>query len=58
LAAALAERFSAHLVALYQLPMPKMPRKVGYFDPMLLDPFSAQLRDKARSRNQPTGVLR
>jgi nucleotide-binding universal stress UspA family protein len=48
LAAALAERFSAHLVALYPLPTPQVPRHLGYYDPALLDPFFAELREKAR----------
>ncbi len=49
LAAALAERFAAHLVGLYPLPTPQTPRHLGYYDPALLDPFFADLRDKARS---------
>jgi nucleotide-binding universal stress UspA family protein len=49
LAGALAERFSAHLVGLYPLPTPQMPRHFGYYDPALLDPFFAELREKARS---------
>src|SRR5215472_2543739 len=32
LAAALAERFAAHLVGLYPLPIPRAPRELGYFD--------------------------
>jgi nucleotide-binding universal stress UspA family protein len=49
LAAALSERFSAHLIGLFPLPMPQTPRHLGYYDPALLDPFFAQLRDRARS---------
>jgi nucleotide-binding universal stress UspA family protein len=49
LAAALAERFSAHLVGLYPLPTPQVPRHLGYYDPALLDPFFAELREKARA---------
>jgi nucleotide-binding universal stress UspA family protein len=49
LAAALAERFSAHLVGLYPLPTPQAPRHLGYYDPALLDPFFAELRESARS---------
>src|SRR3984957_18861320 len=49
LAAALAERFSAHLVGLYPLPTPQMPGHFGYFDPALLDPLFVELRDRARS---------
>jgi nucleotide-binding universal stress UspA family protein len=48
LAAALAERFGAHLVGLYPLPVPQRPRELGYYDPALLDPFFADLRDRAR----------
>ena len=47
LAAALAERFTAHLVGLYPLPTPQTPRHLGYYDPALLDPFFAELRQKA-----------
>src|SRR4029077_14585619 len=32
LAAVLAERCAAHLVGLYSLPVPEMPRHLGYFD--------------------------
>jgi nucleotide-binding universal stress UspA family protein len=49
LAAVLAERFAAHLVGLYPLPMPQVPRHLGYYDPTLLDPFFADLREKARA---------
>jgi nucleotide-binding universal stress UspA family protein len=48
LAAALAERFAAHLVGLYPLPIPEAPRHFGYYDPALLDPFFRELREKAR----------
>jgi nucleotide-binding universal stress UspA family protein len=48
-ASALAERFSAHLVGLYPLPTPETPRHLGYYDPALLDPFFAELRERARS---------
>ena len=33
LAAALAERFAAHLVGLYPLPVAEMPHHLGYYDP-------------------------
>jgi nucleotide-binding universal stress UspA family protein len=49
LSSALAERFSSHLAALYPLPMPEAPRHLGYYDPALLDPFFAELREKARN---------
>jgi hypothetical protein len=44
IAAALAERFAAHLVGLYPLPMPEAPRHFGYYDPALLNPFFEELR--------------
>ena len=47
LAAALAERFEAHLVGLYPLPIPAAPRHFGYYDPALLDPFFEELRVRA-----------
>jgi nucleotide-binding universal stress UspA family protein len=49
LAAALAERFAAHLVGLYPLPTPQRPRELGYYDPALLDPFYENLRERARA---------
>jgi len=48
IAAALAERFDAHLVGLYPLPIPEAPRHFGYYDPALLDPFFGELRGRAR----------
>jgi len=48
LAAALAERFEAHLVGLYPLPIPEVPRHLGYYDPALLAPFFEELRVRAR----------
>ena len=48
IAAALAERFEAHLVGLYPLPIPEVPRHFGYYDPALLDPFFGELRGRAR----------
>ena len=48
LAAALAERFAAHLVGLYPFPVPEAPRHLGYYDPALLDPFFRELREKAQ----------
>src|SRR5262249_42513099 len=38
-AAALAERFAAHLVGLYLLPMSEAPQHFGYYDPALLNAF-------------------
>ena len=48
LASALAERFEAHLVGLYPLPIPEAPRHLGYYDPALLAPFFEELRVRAR----------
>jgi nucleotide-binding universal stress UspA family protein len=47
-AALLAERFAAHLVGLYPLPVPQRPRELGYFDPALLDPYIQDQRERAR----------
>ena len=49
LAAALAERFAAHLVGLCPLLVPQRPRELGYYDPALLDPFFESLREQARA---------
>jgi hypothetical protein len=43
-----AERFAAHLVGLYPLPMPTAPRHFGYYDPALLNPFFEELRARMR----------
>ena len=48
LAVNLAERFAAHLVGLYPLPVPVPPSHLGYYDPALLDPFFRELREKAQ----------
>jgi nucleotide-binding universal stress UspA family protein len=54
IAVALAERFSAHLIGLYPLPMPEAPRHFGYFDPALLNPFFEELRARARDAADET----
>jgi nucleotide-binding universal stress UspA family protein len=54
IAAALAERFAAHLVGFYPLPMPEAPRHFGYYDPALLDPFFEELRARARDAADKT----
>jgi nucleotide-binding universal stress UspA family protein len=54
IAAALAERFAAHLVGLYPLPMPGAPRHFGYYDPALLNPFFEELRARARDAADKT----
>jgi len=48
LAAGLAERFAAHLVGLYPLPVANAPRYLGYYDPSLLDPLFRELREQAQ----------
>jgi nucleotide-binding universal stress UspA family protein len=48
LAATLAERFAAHLVGLYPLPIPEAPRHFGYYDPALLEPFFHEVREKSQ----------
>ena len=54
IAAALAERFAAHLVGLYPLPMPEAPQHFGYYDPALLNPFFEELRARARDAADKT----
>src|SRR6201993_3903731 len=49
LAAGLAERFSAHLVGLYPLPVPEVPHHLSYSDPAVLDPFFMDLRQQAQA---------
>jgi nucleotide-binding universal stress UspA family protein len=49
LAVALAERFAAHLIGLYPLPMPEVPHHLSYYDPAVLDPFFMDLRQQARA---------
>ena len=48
LAAALSERFAAHLVGLYPFPVPDIPRTLGYYNPSLFDPIFRDLREKAQ----------
>src|SRR5262252_3958578 len=57
IAAALAERFAAHLVALYPLPVPEAPRHFGYYDPALLNPFFEEWRARAREAADETREL-
>ncbi len=49
LAAALAERFAAHLIGLYPLPVPEVPHHLSYYDPAVLDPFFMDLRQRAQA---------
>jgi nucleotide-binding universal stress UspA family protein len=48
LAAGLAERFAAHLVGLYPLPVPEVPHHLSYYDPAVLNPFFLDLRQQAQ----------
>ena len=57
IAAALAERFAAHLVGLYPLPIPEAPRHFGYYDPALLNPFFEEWRARAREAADETREL-
>ena len=57
LAATLAERFEAHLVGLYPLPVPEAPRHFGYYDPALLNPFFEEWRARAREAADKTRAL-
>jgi nucleotide-binding universal stress UspA family protein len=54
IAAELAQRFAAHLVGLYPVPMPEAPRHFGYYDPALLNPFFEELRARAREAADKT----
>jgi nucleotide-binding universal stress UspA family protein len=47
LAAALAERFAAHLVGLYPIPQPELPRHAGYADLATLEPVYHEWRERA-----------
>jgi nucleotide-binding universal stress UspA family protein len=49
LAAGLAERFAAHLVGLYPLPVPEVPHHLSYYDPAVLNPFFLDLREQAQA---------
>src|SRR5215470_11870043 len=57
IAAALAERFAAQLVALYPLPVPEAPRHFGYYDPALLNPFFEEWRARVREAADKTRAL-
>jgi nucleotide-binding universal stress UspA family protein len=47
LAAAMAERFAAHLVGLYPIPSPELPRRAGYADLAALEPVYREWRERA-----------
>jgi nucleotide-binding universal stress UspA family protein len=50
LAAALAERFAAHLVGLYVTATPGLPSRFGRFNPDLLEPLYPEIEAKTRER--------
>src|SRR5438034_643514 len=52
LVAALAERFAAHLVGLYPLPVPEIPHHLSYYDPAVLNPFFLDLRQQAQAASE------
>jgi nucleotide-binding universal stress UspA family protein len=47
LAAALAERFAAHLIGLYPIPSAALPSRAGYPDLALLEPIYREWRERA-----------
>ncbi|HEV2099191.1 MAG TPA: universal stress protein, partial [Stellaceae bacterium] len=47
LAAALAERFVAHLVGLFPMPSIELPRRAGYPDLAVLEPIYREWRERA-----------
>jgi nucleotide-binding universal stress UspA family protein len=51
-AAALAERFQAHLVGLYQMALPANPRQIGYYDPATFDPLYREMQQKVEGDAQ------
>jgi nucleotide-binding universal stress UspA family protein len=46
LAVMLAERFTAHLVGLYPIPSPELPRRAGYADLAALEPIYHEWRER------------
>jgi nucleotide-binding universal stress UspA family protein len=47
LAVSLAEQFAAHLVGLYPIPSPELPRSAGYSDLAVLEPIYREWRERA-----------
>jgi nucleotide-binding universal stress UspA family protein len=54
LAAGLAERFGAHLVGLYPVPSPELPRAAGYADLAALEPIYRDWRARAMAQAEET----
>ena len=54
LAAALAERFAAHLVGLYPIPNPELPLRAGYADLAVLEPVYREWRARALAQADET----
>ncbi len=47
IAASLAEKSAAHLVGLYPIPSPDLPRRAGYADLAALEPVYREWRERA-----------
>jgi nucleotide-binding universal stress UspA family protein len=54
LAVALAGRFAAHLVGLYPIPSPDLPRSTGYADLAALEPVYREWRERALEQAEAT----
>jgi len=54
IAAILAERFDAHLVGLYPIPSPELPRSAGYADLAALEPIYREWRERAVEQAENT----
>jgi nucleotide-binding universal stress UspA family protein len=54
LAVALAERCAAHLVGLYPVPSPELPRAAGYADLAVLEPIYREWRERALAQAEET----
>jgi nucleotide-binding universal stress UspA family protein len=52
LAAALAERFAAHLIGLYPVPSVELPTRAGYPDLALLEPVYREWRERALEQSE------
>jgi nucleotide-binding universal stress UspA family protein len=54
LAVGLAARFAAHLVGLYPVPSPELPRAAGYADLAALEPIYRDWRERALAQAEET----
>jgi hypothetical protein len=57
LAATMADRSGAHLVGLYAEIALELPRRLGYFDPALLDPLYREVETASRERAQEMRII-